>query len=190
MKIKIIGYLIDHPGFTKVRDIADALGTDPEEINFYIPELMEIFWDYEIELICQGERGMMIRGSEKNVRKCAVEVCDREDLVQSIDLGYMPKNDGRVELAVTLIANQLGVDVTFDPDAVEDLIEHMYKAVERVKKGMAITNPYMEEAKMKHPHIFEVVNDSLKEVYPELVFPLDEQGYIVLYYTMLLNLTF
>ncbi len=190
MKRKMIEYLIDHPGFVPVRDIADALDTDQKTIRGMMPELMQTFWDYEIELVWKGDKEIMIRGNEADVRKCGVEICERMDLIQTMDLGYMPENDGRVERVIGLIADKLGVDLAFSPDVVSDLMEHVYKAVERVKKNMSISNPYMEEAREKHADLFEIVSNCLEEIYPELIFPLDEIGYIVLYYTMMLNLTF
>lgn len=190
MRKKMVEYLIDHPGIVPVEDMADALDTDVKTITGFIPDLTETFWDYEIELIYQEGRGIMIRGNEQDVRKCGVEICERLDLLQSVDLGYMPENDGRVERVVSLIANRMGIDLAFNPDVVTDLVEHTCKAVERVRKGMSITNPYMEEAKAKHPELFEIVEVCLAEVYPEMEFPLDEQGYIVLYYTVMLNMEF
>ena len=63
-----------------------------------------------------------------------------------------------------------------------DLLIHLKPAVFRLKKRMNINNPLLNEIQKDYEELFEVVDEAVSEVFPELVFPKDEIGFIVLHF--------
>lgn len=63
-----------------------------------------------------------------------------------------------------------------------DLLTHLKPAIFRLRKRMNINNPMLNEIQKDYADLFEIVDEAVSEVFPELAFPDDEIGFIVLHF--------
>ena len=85
------------------------------------------------------------------------------------------------------IEQQLGIDLKQDSNLTDGLVLHIDKALERIRSGMSISNPFIQDTKKDYEQIFKVVEKSIQDVFPNDYFPEDEVGYIVLYFAVTMD---
>ena len=81
-------------------------------------------------------------------------------------------------------AIEMNLSVTLpNHDSLErDLLTHLKPAIFRLRKRMNINNPILHEIQKDYSDLFEIVDEAVSEVFPELAFPEDEIGFIVLHF--------
>src|SRR5699024_168000 len=94
----------------------------------------------------------------------------------AMDVAYKAKE------LIQYISKELDVQLDQSPSLLNDLVAHLKPAVYRMKKAMKITNPIIEEIKRDYVELFRLLEKAVEKVYPEVFFPDDEIGYLVLHF--------
>lgn len=79
------------------------------------------------------------------------------------------------------VSEQLNKNLS-DNKLLQDLIIHLKPAVYRLKQGMPIKNPMLKEIKRDYLEFFQMVENAARKTFPEIEFPEDEIGYLVLHF--------
>jgi len=64
----------------------------------------------------------------------------------------------------------------------QGLITHLTPALYRVQQNMRIDNPILEKIKEDYQKLFDIIEDGVKEVFPDLTIPDEEIGFLVLHF--------
>ncbi|WP_235000458.1 BglG family transcription antiterminator [Virgibacillus dakarensis] len=83
---------------------------------------------------------------------------------------------------IQYINSRLNADLAADNSLLNGLVAHLKPAIYRLKQGMNINNPIMDEIKSEYRELFQVIQDGIKRTFPDLPFPDDEIGYLVLHF--------
>lgn len=79
------------------------------------------------------------------------------------------------------VSIQLNKDLS-DNKLLHDLTIHLKPAIYRLKQGMTIRNPMLKAIKKDYLDFFQIVQKAADETFPDLIFPEDEIGYLVLHF--------
>lgn len=79
------------------------------------------------------------------------------------------------------VSIQLNKDLS-DNKLLHDLTIHLKPAIYRLKQGMTIRNPMLKAIKKDYMDFFQIVQKAADETFPDLIFPEDEIGYLVLHF--------
>jgi transcriptional antiterminator/mannitol/fructose-specific phosphotransferase system IIA component (Ntr-type) len=85
---------------------------------------------------------------------------------------------------IEVIQSKLGIDFSADDELYKGLMEHLGPTIYRLKHGLPLKNPILEEIKTNYEHIFHVVKGGLKalEEYVGTRIPDEEAGYIAIHF--------
>jgi mannitol/fructose-specific phosphotransferase system IIA component (Ntr-type)/galactitol-specific phosphotransferase system IIB component len=85
---------------------------------------------------------------------------------------------------IEVIQSKLGTDFSADDELYKGLMEHLGPTIYRLKHGLPLKNPILEEIKTNYEHIFHVVKGGLKalEEYVGTRIPDEEAGYIAIHF--------
>ncbi|SNX53490.1 BglG family transcription antiterminator [Thermoanaerobacterium sp. RBIITD] len=88
------------------------------------------------------------------------------------------------EKIIKNVENEIKLDLSKDRQLFEGLIEHIRPAIYRLKHGLDLKNPILDEIKRNYSKLFEIVKRSLKplEEYTDNVLNDEEIGYIVMHF--------
>ncbi|MGY0691415.1 BglG family transcription antiterminator [Virgibacillus sp. FSP13] len=94
----------------------------------------------------------------------------------SLDIAYQTKE------LIRYVSSRLDVDLTENASLLNDLVAHLKPMIYRLKQGMNITNPLIGEITRDYLDLFHLVQEGVQKIYPDLTFPDDEIGYLVLHF--------
>ncbi|AIF44591.1 transcriptional antiterminator [Virgibacillus sp. SK37] len=94
----------------------------------------------------------------------------------SMDTAYIAKE------LISYVSHRLHVGLSENFSLLNDLVTHLKPAVYRIKQGMNIKNPMLEEIVTDYEDLFELIKEAVTELFPEVDFPDDEIGYLVLHF--------
>src|SRR5699024_607694 len=63
-----------------------------------------------------------------------------------------------------------------------DLVDHLKPTIYRLEQDMGIKNPMIEEIKRDYPELFELIQEGVSDTFPEIDFPAEEIGYLVVHF--------
>ncbi|WP_286191334.1 BglG family transcription antiterminator [Virgibacillus salexigens] len=92
----------------------------------------------------------------------------------------------RAKQLIAYIGHQLQVDLTNNMSLLNDLVTHMRPAIYRLKQGMTIKNPIYDEIASKYKALIELLREGVEKIFPQIHFPDDEIGYLVLHFASVL----
>src|SRR5699024_12871995 len=64
----------------------------------------------------------------------------------------------------------------------KDLVAHLQPAIYRLKQQMSIKNPMVDQIKRDYPDLFALIKSGVQETFPDIDFPDEEIGYLVLHF--------
>ncbi|WP_231846952.1 BglG family transcription antiterminator [Oceanobacillus iheyensis] len=137
---------------------AEVIGHLEEAFSLFIPE-------DEIGYITMHLMGAKLRENQNYLLE-----------ESSMDIAYKAKE------LIRSVSNEMNIDVTHNNRFLNDLTTHLKPAVYRLKQQMNINNPMIDEIKKDYIELFEVVDKAIQHVFPNLAFPDEEIGYIVLHF--------
>ena len=88
----------------------------------------------------------------------------------------------KVRKLIHAIEINLSISLPNHDSLERDLLTHLKPAIFRLRKRMNINNPMLHEIQKDYSDLFEIVDEAVSEVFPELTFPEDEIGFIVLHF--------
>ncbi|WP_077329159.1 BglG family transcription antiterminator [Virgibacillus siamensis] len=83
---------------------------------------------------------------------------------------------------ITYISSMVQDDLRENTVLLNDLAAHLKPSIYRMKQGLVIRNPLIEEIKRDYASLFDLIQEAVEEIFPELDFPDDEIGYLVLHF--------
>src|SRR5699024_8269457 len=98
----------------------------------------------------------------------------------SLDVAYQAKE------IIGYVSNRLGKDLNYHVTLLNDLVAHLKPSIYRLKKGLTISNPMLDELRRDYNELFIIVQDAVNEVFPDISFPEDEIAYLVLLFAAIL----
>ncbi|WP_040978763.1 BglG family transcription antiterminator [Oceanobacillus jeddahense] len=94
----------------------------------------------------------------------------------SIDLAHRAKE------LIRKVGDQLHINLSGNNRFLNDLTTHLKPAIYRIKQHMNIHNPMLAEIKQDYFELFEVIEECMEAVFPDLQIPEEEVAYIVLHF--------
>ncbi|WP_244535698.1 BglG family transcription antiterminator [Lentibacillus halodurans] len=98
----------------------------------------------------------------------------------SLDVAYQAK------AIIRHVSRSLGKDLTHNIPLLNDLVAHLKPSIYRLKQGLTISNPMLDEIRQDYYNLFEIVQDAANAVFPAIDFPEDEIAYLVLHFASIL----
>lgn len=88
----------------------------------------------------------------------------------------------QVKQLIAYVSDQVPADLTSNSQLLNDLLTHLKPAIYRLRKQMKITNPMVDEIRRDYYDLFQLIKEATENIFPELDFPEDEIGYLVLHF--------
>ncbi|TXC91016.1 transcription antiterminator [Metabacillus litoralis] len=149
---------------------------DSREFTFAeeIAEKLENTFNISIPLDEKGYITMHLRGAKLRFEG----KLDIQD--ENVEIAYLVQR--LIEQVEQLTNNKLQ-----DQSLFQGLLAHLQPAIYRLKQGMKITNPLLQEIKRDYQELFEVIQQAVKVTLPFDKVPEEEIGYLVLHFGAALN---
>ncbi|MDO6451249.1 BglG family transcription antiterminator [Oceanobacillus profundus] len=80
------------------------------------------------------------------------------------------------------VSKQINVPQMNNKQLLNDLVAHLKPAIYRLKQGMTIKNPLIREIKQDYDELFHMITAAVRDTFPNMEFPDDEIGYLVLHF--------
>jgi mannitol operon transcriptional antiterminator len=109
---------------------------------------------------------------------------DKDSLLEetSFQVGIKAQN------LIRYVSKELQHDLTKNLSLFQDLVTHLRPAIYRIKQNMRISNPLLPKIENDYAELFSICELGVKKVFPELVIPKEEIGYLVVHFaSALLN---
>jgi mannitol operon transcriptional antiterminator len=87
-----------------------------------------------------------------------------------------------VQKLIRFVGSKMGYNFENNMDLYQGLIAHLRPAIYRMKQQMKISNPLLERIKEDYQELFQVIDDGVKLVFPDLVVPKEEVGFLVMHF--------
>ena len=94
----------------------------------------------------------------------------------AMDIAYKAKE------LIQYVSTVLDVQLTQSATLLNDLVAHLKPAIYRMKKEMKITNPIIEDIERDYKELFMLMKEAVSVVFPNLKFPREEIGFLVLHF--------
>ncbi|WP_156855261.1 BglG family transcription antiterminator [Oceanobacillus sp. AG] len=88
----------------------------------------------------------------------------------------------QVKQLIAYVSKQIHVDMMGNNQLLNDLVTHLKPAIYRINKRMKIVNPMIEQIKHDYDDLFHLIGEATSVIFPDLDFPDDEIGFIVLHF--------
>jgi len=83
---------------------------------------------------------------------------------------------------INFVSQTLNIDLSNNERLLNDLVAHLQPTMYRLQQKMTIKNPLIDEIMRDYQELFDVIQNGVKEVFPELDVPKEEIGYLVLHF--------
>ncbi|WP_042143475.1 BglG family transcription antiterminator [Paucisalibacillus sp. EB02] len=94
----------------------------------------------------------------------------------SIDIAFQARS------LIHYVSIGVGVDLTNNSSLLHDLVAHLKPAIYRLQQHMRIVNPLLKNIKNDYQDLFQLIQEGVQETFPDMEFPDDEIGYLVLHF--------
>ncbi len=88
----------------------------------------------------------------------------------------------RVKALIRHVGEQTGVALAGDSSLYTGLLAHIERAMHRLRAGMRIYNPLLEEVKEDYPALFDLVQRGMEKVFVEEQVPEEEVGFVAMHF--------
>ncbi|WP_028400125.1 BglG family transcription antiterminator [Ectobacillus panaciterrae] len=132
-------------------------------------ELEEVFNIVIPEAEC-GYITMHLQGARFRYEK--TEWSEEEDLRVAVS----------VKELIRYVSHSMNIDFQKDASLFEGLLTHIRPALNRIRKSLGTHNPLTEKIKADYEVLYSKIEEGLKEVFSNTVFPEDEIAFIVLHF--------
>ncbi|MBP2076139.1 BglG family transcription antiterminator [Oceanobacillus polygoni] len=80
------------------------------------------------------------------------------------------------------VSSHINVPLMNNKQLLNDLVAHLKPSIYRLKQGMTIKNPMIQEIKQDYDELFHMIATAVEDTFPNMEFPDDEIGYLVLHF--------
>lgn len=103
---------------------------------------------------------------------------DQVYLLEESNLDIMEK----INYLIRFVSDEINQDLTGNTRLLNDLAAHLKPTIYRLNQRMRIKNPLLEEIRQDYRNLFDILEEGVQIVFPEIVFPEEEIGYLVLHF--------
>ena len=165
-----------------------------------------------IERVAEGNRVVSAAPQMKNLRaskEFETASAIMEELEQVFDIQFPPEERTHIAMHLTgakalkekemepeedpslwlsaqkliaLTGNRLGIDFARKDSLYKGLVTHLKPAIYRMEERMNIQNPLLSSIKKEYSELFDIVSDTVAEVFPHLYIPDDEIGFLAMHF--------
>ena len=111
-------------------------------------------------------------------------------MIQDTSSVYTVKNrilDSKIHTFIEYVEDRMGLQLIRDKELKESLYVHIERALTRIRSGMCISNPLIEDVKKDYEELFGIIREGADRIFQDDFFPDDEIGYLVLYFAVSLD---
>lgn len=111
-------------------------------------------------------------------------------MVQGTSRAYTINNhllDTKIYNFIQYVEDRMGIQLIRDKELKESLYIHIDRALIRIRSGMCISNPMIEDVKKDYEELFSIIREGADRIFDGDFFPDDEIGYLVLYFAVSLD---
>lgn len=83
---------------------------------------------------------------------------------------------------ISLVEERFNFPFHKDENLPENLMLHVGMTLERIRSGISVSNPLNDDIEQSNPKLYQIVDQSFREVFSEIDIPNDEVGYIAIYF--------
>lgn len=127
-----------------------------------------------------------LNDEERNYISWALQTNIRQKETEAYALRNYSLNT-KIHLFINYVEEHMGIHLKEGSDMVTSLYVHMDKAIHRVRSGISVSNPLVNQTKAQYKELFQVLEDGLAEIFPDIYFPEDEVAYILFYFAAALD---
>ncbi|WP_119066257.1 BglG family transcription antiterminator [Rubrobacter indicoceani] len=88
----------------------------------------------------------------------------------------------RVRALIRYMEDRTGVVLGGDGSLYTGLLAHLERALYRVREGMRIYNPLLEDVKRDYPALFALVDEAMRRVFLDSEVPAEEVGFVAMHF--------
>lgn len=88
----------------------------------------------------------------------------------------------KIRKLIEAVGNRLGVEFNDDPSLFAGLSAHIDRSMLRIRNGLFVSNPMVNEIKTNYNKLFQTIKIELKSIFNEVDFPDSEIGYLTLHF--------
>lgn len=111
-------------------------------------------------------------------------------MIQDTSRVYTVKNrilDSKIHTFIEYVEDRMGLQLIRGKELKESLYVHIERALTRIRSGMCISNPLIEDVKKDYEELFGIIREGADRIFDDDFFPDDEIGYLVLYFAVSLD---
>ncbi|GAA0322611.1 mannitol operon transcriptional activator MtlR [Bacillus carboniphilus] len=103
---------------------------------------------------------------------------DQDELLEdtSIQVGVSAQK------LIRFVSNKIDVDLTKHVSLFQGLVAHLRPAIYRMKQNMGISNPLLSRIEQDYGELFLIIEEGVREVFPDIHVPSEEVGYLVMHF--------
>jgi mannitol operon transcriptional antiterminator len=103
---------------------------------------------------------------------------EHDDLLEdtSIQVGILAQN------LIRYVSSEIGHDLSDNISLFQGLVAHLRPALYRIKQNMGISNPLLSGIEQDYGEMFQLLTKGVKVIFPDLVVPKEEIGYLVMHF--------
>jgi len=94
----------------------------------------------------------------------------------NLDVAYQARK------LIDYVSSRVHKNLTSNTHLLKDLVAHLQPAIYRLKQQMSIKNPMVDQIKRDYPDLFALIKSGVQETFPDIDFPDEEIGYLVLHF--------
>src|SRR5699024_8575093 len=83
---------------------------------------------------------------------------------------------------IQYVSDNVHHDLTQNHSLFNDLVAHLKPSLYRLEQGLTIHNPLLGEIMEDYNDLFHLLEDAVEHIYPDIIFPDDEIGYLVFHF--------
>ncbi|MBO8163226.1 MAG: transcription antiterminator [Brevibacillus sp.] len=151
------------------KTLSELKNTKEYKIAEQIVERLRHMFQLDIPAAEVGYVTMHLRGAKLR--------SSQEELFWSANVELIAK----IRKFIQLCEEKLNISLAEDSSLFHGLLTHMEPALYRVRQGMKIRNPLLEQIRADYPILFAVIKEVVNVTFPDLAVPDEEIGYLVMH---------
>jgi mannitol operon transcriptional antiterminator len=87
-----------------------------------------------------------------------------------------------IQHLIRFVSQKVDYDLTKNLSLFQGLVAHFRPALYRIKQNMGISNPLLPKIEQDYAEVFSVIDEGVKEIFPDIHVPKEEIGYLVMHF--------
>ncbi|MCY9512118.1 BglG family transcription antiterminator [Paenibacillus larvae] len=82
---------------------------------------------------------------------------------------------------VSYCEQKLHADLLSDRNLMQGLVSHLEPSIYRIRENIIVQNPYLDQIRSDYAHVYQIVEEAVHQVMPQVKVPDDEIGFLVMH---------